>query len=531
MAFLTNSQSSDYTPGGGEIAGILKGLGDDMKKDLSEATEQEESSKSIFGDLMAAKSKEVKVCTEAIETKTVRVGELGVSIVNMKGDSTDTEAALIEDKKFLGDLDVNCANRAAEWDVVKQTRADELVALAEVIKLLQDDDALELFKKALPSASSSLMQVATATAAIRAKALAIVSALHKPGSVTFDFLTLALQGKKVSFEKVIKMIDNMTTLLKQEQVDDDNKKEFCRISLDNMDDKKKGLERSISDSESVIATAQEDIGSLTSEIKALEDGIKALDKSVMEAAEQRKEENEDFTSLTSQNAAAKELIGIAKNRLNKFYNPKLYAPPPKRELSEADRIAVNMGGTAPPTPAPGGIGGTGVTVLAQVSVHAAGRDAPPPPPEAVGAYQAKSDEAGGVIGMMDLLVRDLDKETTVATTEEQHAQAEYEQMTKDAAAKRSDDSKSIQSKVANKADTEAALEAHTEKKAANSKELMAVMEYTSSLHGECDWLIQYYDMRKEARAGEIESLAQAKAVLSGADFTLVQAKSKGLRRA
>ena len=43
-------------------------------------------------------------------------------------------------------------------------------------------------------------------------------------------------------------------------------------------------------------------------------------------------------------SAAKELLGFAKNRLNKFYNPKLYKAPPKRELSEEESISTAMGG-------------------------------------------------------------------------------------------------------------------------------------------------------------------------------------------
>merc|ERR1711976_908338 len=106
----------------------------------------------------------------------------------------------------------------------------------------------------------------------------------------------------------------------------------------------------------------------------------------------------------AENTAAIDLIGVAKNRLNKFYNPKLYVPPPKRELSEEDRIAVSFGGTAPPTPAPGGIAGTGVAVFSQVAGRRAQlTDAPPPPPEAVGAYTKKTEETTGVIAMMDML--------------------------------------------------------------------------------------------------------------------------------
>merc|ERR1719190_231979 len=85
----------------------------------------------------------------------------------------------------------------------------------------------------------------------------------------------------------------------------------------------------------------------------------------MEATEQRQTEHADFTELMASDSAAKELLGFAKNRLYKFYNRKLYKAPPKRELSEEERIAVNMGGTASPTPAPGGIAGTGISAFVQ----------------------------------------------------------------------------------------------------------------------------------------------------------------------
>merc|ERR1719160_479119 len=94
---------------------------------------------------------------------------------------------------------------------------------------------------------------------------------------------------------------------------------------------------------------------------------------------------------------AKEVLTWAKNRLNKFYNPKLYKAPPKRVLSAEDSIVVSMGGTLAPTNPPGGIAGTGVTVFAQISAHSQNADkvAPPPPPEAVAAYAKKSGENTG----------------------------------------------------------------------------------------------------------------------------------------
>merc|ERR1719343_1630551 len=169
------------------------------------------------------------------------------------------------------------------------------------------------------------------------------------------------------------MIDDMVALLKKEQTDDDSKKSYCAAEFDANDDKKKALERSISDSEKAMASAEDSIATLSSEIKALMEGIAELDKTVAEATEQRKSENADYKELMAQDSAAKELIGVAKNRLNQFYNPKLYNPPPKRELTEEERLTTSFGGTLAPTPAPGGIAGTGVTVLAQISSHARSR--------------------------------------------------------------------------------------------------------------------------------------------------------------
>merc|ERR1719387_848072 len=166
-------------------------------------------------------------------------------------------------------------------------------------------------------------------------------------------------------------MEDMLSNLKKEQEDDDAKKEYCLKELDAADDKKKALESKTSDLETAIADTEEAITTLKTEIEALDDGIKALDKSVVDATEQRKEENEDFTALMAADAACKELLGFAKNRLNKFYNPKLYKAPPKRVLSEEEKITVANGGTLAPTAAPGGISGTGVTVLADVSAHKA----------------------------------------------------------------------------------------------------------------------------------------------------------------
>jgi len=163
-----------------------------------------------------------------------------------------------------------------------------------------------------------------------------------------------------------------------------------------------------------------------------------------------------------------------------------------------------------------------VTVLAEIAAHAHLKEAP----ETLPAYSKKSEESNGVIAMINLLIKDLDKEMTEAETAEKDAQGDYEQMLSDSAEKRTLDSKALTEKTGAKASLEADLEASKEEKASTVKELMATEQYISSLHGECDWLLQYFDTRKEARASEMESLGNAKSVLSGADFSFLQQQSR-----
>jgi len=264
--------------------------------------------------------------------------------------------------------------------------------------------------------------------------------------------------------------------------------------LDSSEDKKKVLDLKVSDSETAIEELEGSIATLTEDIAALNAGIKALDKAVAEATELRKGENADYKELKQSDTAAKEILGMAKNRLNKFYNPKLYKPPPVVEE---------------PT-------------FVQISAHASGRVAPPPPPETFGPYTKKTEGNNGVIAMIDLLIKDLDKELQEAEVMENDAQKEYEEMMAESATKRADDSKAVSDKTAMKASEEEALIAEQETKAATEKELMATLELIHSLHGECDWLLKYFDARAEARAGEVDALGKAKAVLSGADYSLLQ---------
>merc|ERR1719454_2243249 len=100
------------------------------------------------------------------------------------------------------------------------------------------------------------MQIQETTSTVRARARMLLAAVKSP---KLDFIELAMRGKKIGFEKVIAMIDEMVETLKKEQVEDDNKKEYCTTQFDLADDKKKAFERSIADGEKAITETEETI--------------------------------------------------------------------------------------------------------------------------------------------------------------------------------------------------------------------------------------------------------------------------------
>jgi len=326
---------------------------------------------------------------------------------------------------------------------------------------------------------------------------------RKTADPRLDLIELALHGKKEGFAKILKMIDNLVVELKAEQGMDESKKSYCESEFDKNEDKEKGLKQDVSDLEKAIEDGQESIVTLASEIEALGDGIKKLDKSVSESTEQRVQEHADFVETNAANIAAKDVLAFAKNRLNKFYNPKMYVAPPARE------------------------------VAAMQTTNGA---APPPAPEADLTYKKSGEESNGVISMIDLLIADIDKENQVMEVEEKDAQGDYERFMSDASSKRAEDAKTITDKESAKAETETELQSNKESKTSKNLAAMETAKFLSALHEECDWLLQNYDARQAARKGEIDALGKAKAVLSGADFSLIEtgttaANLRGVRRA
>jgi hypothetical protein len=479
--------------GSDQIIGVVEQMKETMEADLKQTTADEGEAKTSFDSLVASKTKEDGAARKAVEEKTVRVGELAVSVAQGKADLEDTQGSLEEDKKFKANLAASCATKSEEWDKRSKMRAQEVEAISETIEMLNGDDALELFKKTLPSASAFL-QVSTSTQAQQRRAASLlqkVMTMDPAHALNLHTMLLMLKSRGAGFETVVQMIDGMLANNAKEQADDDKKKDFCNAELTKTEDHETALKGTISDLSADLEEKEDAVATLASEIKALQQGVNDLDKSVVEATEQRKDEHAEFLSTQAANQAALELIKMATNRMNKFYQPSLYKAPPTTTVEDTPYGFV------------------------QIRLRKA---EPGPAPETFEGDYKKSEGSTNIIAMMQEMSRDVENDIQEGKHEEETAQRDYERAMKDAATKRSDDSKLMVEKNGAKADEQTNAQSVRAERSTKSDQLNIAQDKLYDLHVDCNHVLTNYDESKANRAKENDMLAQAKSVLAGAKF-------------
>ena len=108
------------------------------------------------------RKKELGTLTATIEAKLARRGDLAVEVERLKNDVAETKRSLAADQELAAKLAESCSSQSSEGEERQKSRAEELLAIHDTIKLLNDDDALELFRGTLPS--PSLVQARSSTA-------------------------------------------------------------------------------------------------------------------------------------------------------------------------------------------------------------------------------------------------------------------------------------------------------------------------------------------------------------------------------
>merc|ERR1719473_1910313 len=147
--------------------------------------------------------------------------------------------------------------------------------------------------------------------------------------------------------------------------------------------------------------------------------------------------------------------------------------------------------------------------------------AAPPPPEGFKDYENNKNAKGegGVLSLLQGLIDESKAMEAESLKAENDSQSAYESFTKDSNNSIQKNNELITQKSAELAEAEAALTQAEADRGKALKDMEDLLAYKATLHASCDFTLKNFDRIQEARAAEIEALGQAKAILSGADFS------------
>merc|ERR1719235_88536 len=245
--------------------------------------------------------------------------------------------------------------------------------------------------------------------------------------------------------------------------------------------------------EAALAENSDAIATVTDEIAALTKEVTELDYTVAQATLQRKDEHQAYVAAVNMQSAAVALIGKAKKKLEKFYKPALVQSPVSFVQIRSSEWSLEDSED-----------------LDQEVQDAKAQQAAQQAAERRNALA----KGAGVISLMDHIIHQTEMASKDAESAEKKAQDDYGKMMADAQETRAADIKSISDKNVAKAGLEKEEVAAKESLYLTQQGILNIGEMTADLHASCDFLVQNYDLRKEARTNELDSLKNAKVILT-----------------
>merc|ERR1719198_1737821 len=127
----------------------------------------------------------------------------------------------------------------------------------------------------------------------------------------------------------------------------------------------------------------------------------------------------------------------------------------------------------------------------------------------------KNAGGGRVVAALETIIADSKKTEDEAIAAEEDSQAAYENFMKESNKSITHMTQSIVNMSEEKAKAKAALSmAETDQKS-TLEELEGLSQMKGDLHKSCDFILDNFDARQDARTAEVEALREAKAILSG----------------
>jgi len=495
-SFLQNGvapSAGSYAPQSGQIFGILTTMKEEFEANLAEEQKAEKKAQADFEAMAKAKAEQIRVAKEKLDNNEVANADNMKALSDAKENLELCREQRSKDVEFLQNLKVTCMDLDQQWAIRSKTRAQETQAVSEALKIITEDDAMDLLRNTVALVqvdAESQMRVrrVRAMAALRNAAKApgfddLLSAWHSrkshgqrvsmlgaTGGPRMQLSTLAVSIGLDSFTKIKEAMDKMTAELEKEQEEEVKFKAYCtkELNQNEQDMYKKNEEKD--DLQALIEKLSKLIKKLEEEIAAHKAENAETETAIKKASQQREGENAEYQTTVADQRATQEILTKALKKLKDFYKH-----------------------------AKGG-------ALMQRSVQE--------PPVKFNSYK-KNSGASPVIGMIEQIIEESKALEAEAVKGEADAQAGYEKFVADSNALIKQLSDTIAAK------TKAKAKASEDKEQAKSdldttmEELESLAMTEEDLHNECDWVLRNFAARQKARLDEIEANGQAKAILSG----------------
>jgi len=474
-------KANAYEAQSGGIIAILDKLRLKFEDQKTTLEKEEASTKAAFELLEQKFTDSIKDGNAIISDKSTSKAKRLETASTTKGDLSVTKEGKAADEKKLGDLNVECDAKSAEYDKNQVTRADEIKALETAVGVLNSDAVSGAATKhnmvLLDDDSTSLAQLkGTDRDARRKLVLFLQSRANKLGSRYLSLI--ASRAAADPMLKVKKMMKDLIVKLMEEANSEADQKGYCDSELGTnkvtRDDKTNEVDELTAEVEKLTS----DLAQMKQDISKLSQEISDLRASQKTSTEVRTEEKATNTETISESKAAQVAVERASQVLKEFYAKSSETSLLQNSDSDSDSVSEEMSEVA---------------------------NAP---------YTGMQAQKGGIIGMLQVILTDFARLESSTTSAEDEAASTYSKFMDDSTT--DIEVKGVEvSHLEKKAETtEQNIRTLKKELKATQDELDAALEYYEKLKPDCvDTGLSYQD-RVEMRSAEIQSLQEALAALS-----------------
>jgi chromosome segregation ATPase len=463
-SFLQMPGFQSYGSQSGQIFGILSQMEEDFEDHLKEIQDQEQKAEGDFQALKSAKEGQITESERQLIDLDTRLGRTGERAAQDEKALQGTEKQLESDTEFLRNLQDKCSESDKEFEHRVKDRMAEIEAVENAIRVLNDEDSSELFDKTV-----SFLQISSAASEKeQARRESAASTLERAARETSSPVLALLAGRvrNDAFKEVKEAIEGMIAEMEQQQKDETEHRDWC---VDEMHENSKDTQKAEDKIETFTASRNDlksEIKALSMEIESTKATIGDIKTQMKKASETREAANRDYQQTVTDQRMTQMVLQKALTSMRSVY-----------------------------------------AAMLQDGEQQASTEQPED-------FKEYKKNAGGskVVELLEGIVADSKKAEADAIAAEQNAQATYESFMTDSNKAIAEKSEYISNLSGDRA--KAAEEHNMVKRdlAATGKKLADLAAEKDDLHGNCDFIMENFEKRQDARRSEIDALHEADAI-------------------